>query len=132
MSVKQVEVGGVLCNIGQALPKDQKKLYYIVYPFADRLYKEVDDVPTLSLKEFSNVMGFVGADTMEKVEKLALSRTFVNGTDTPVSEADFSGDIDSYHELICAAVEVNLATFFTRLGEERKERLAKSKPVQAV
>lgn len=124
---KQITLGDVTVNIGQALAKDQKKLYYLVYPYADRMYKEVDDIPEITVKELANVLGFVGSDMMERIENLALSRTFVNGTDTKVSEADFKNDIDAYHTLICHAIEVNLASFFTRLGAEREERLAARK-----
>ena len=126
-NVKQITLSNITVNIGQALAKDQKKLYYAVYPIADRLYKEVDDVPELSVKELANVLGFVGFDHMEKIERLALSRAFVHGSETgqPVTEADFGNDIDDYHMLIAHAIEVNLASFFTRLGEERKDRLAK-------
>jgi hypothetical protein len=126
-NVKQITLGGITVNIGQAVAKEQKKLYYLVYPYADRLYKEVDDVPVLSVKELANVLGFVGAEAMERIEKLALSRTFVHGSESgqPITEADFGNDIDAYHSLICQAVEVNLASFFTRLGDERAERLAK-------
>ena len=126
-NVKQITLGGITVNIGQALAKDQKKLYYIVYPFADRLYREVDDMPELSVRELSNVLGHVGFEIMERIERLALSRAFVHGSESgqPVTEADFGNDIDAYHQLICQAIEVNLASFFTRLGEERSERLAK-------
>lgn len=126
-NVKQITLGGITVNIGQALAKDQKKLYYAVYPIADRLYKEVDDVPELSVKELANVLGFVGFEHMEKIERLALSRAFVHSSEAgqPVTEADFGNDIDAYHTLIAHAIEVNLASFFTRLGEERKDRLAK-------
>lgn len=132
-SPKQITLGGVTVNIAQARAKEQKKLYYLIYPFADRLYREVDDTPELGVKELSQVLGFVGADLMEKIEKLALSRTFVAGSESglPVSESDFAGDMDAYHSLICHAVEVNLASFFTRLGEERSARLASKKPKKA-
>lgn len=125
---KQITIGDVKVNIGQAVAKDQKKLYYMVYPYADRLYKEVDDIPELTVKELANVLGFVGSETMEKIENLALSRTFLDGTEIRVSESDFKDDIDAYHMLICQAIEVNLASFFTRLGAERAERIAKQKP----
>ena len=126
-NVKQITLNGITVNIGQALAKDQKKLYYAVYPIADRLYKEVDDVPELSVKELANVLGFIGFEHMEKIERLALSRAFVHGSETgqPVTEADFGNDIDAYHMLIAHAIEVNLASFFTRLAAERSERLAK-------
>lgn len=126
-NVKQITIGGITVNIGQALAKDQKKLYYLVYPIADRLYKEVDDVPELSVKELANVLGFIGFEHMEKIERLALSRAFVHGSETgqPVTEADFGNDIDAYHMLIAHAIEIQLASFFLRLSEERKDRLAK-------
>lgn len=124
-NVKQITIGGITINIGQALAKDQKKLYYLVYPIADRLYKEVDDVPELSVKELANVLGFIGFEHMEKIERLALSRAFVHGAEQPVTESDFNGNIDAYHTLIAHAVEVNLTPFFKRLAEERRERLAK-------
>lgn len=131
--VKQVEFGGVTVNINQALAKDQKKLYYMVFPFVDRLYKEVDDVPVIGVKELANVLGFIGAETMEKIERLALSRSFVHGSDgtKPVTEADFAGEIDAYHSLICEAIEWNLLRFFMRLGEERTERISKLPPKKA-
>lgn len=131
--VKQVEFGGVTVNISHALAKDQKKLYYMVFPFVDRLYKEVDDVPVIGVKELANVLGFIGAETMEKIERLALSRSFVHGSDgtKPVTETDFSGEIDAYHSLICEAIEWNLLRFFMRLGEERAERISKLPPKKA-
>ncbi|CAM0011465.1 hypothetical protein VPHK373_0052 [Vibrio phage K373] len=131
--VKQVEFGGVTVNISHALAKDQKKLYYMVFPFVDRLYKEVDDVPVIGVKELANVLGFIGAETMEKIERLALSRSFVHGSDgtKPVTESDFAGEIDAYHSLICEAIEWNLLRFFMRLGEERAERISKLPPKKA-
>lgn len=124
-NVKQITLSGVTVNIGCALAKNQKELYYLVYPFADRLYREVEGIPELSVKELANVMGFIGFEMMEKIERLALSRTFVHGAEQPVTESDFNGNIDAYHTLIAHAVEVNLTPFFKRLAEERRERLAK-------
>lgn len=131
--VKQVEFGGVTVNISHALAKDQKKLYYMVYPFVDRLYKEVDDVPEIGTKELANVLGFIGAEIMEKIERLALSRSFIHGSDgsRAVNESDFAGDMDAYHSLICEAISENLSSFFTRLADERRDRISKLPPKKA-
>lgn len=125
--VKQVEFGGVTVNINQALAKDQKKLYYMIFTFVDELYNEVNDIPVIDKKIIARVLGRTGPEYMEKIERLALSRSFVHGSDggKPVTESDFAGEIDAYHSLICEAIEWNLASFFTRLGEERAERISK-------
>jgi hypothetical protein len=124
-NVKQVKAGKLTINIGQASAQDQLELYYLVYPFAERLYNEVDDVPKLGVNELAKVLAFTGFEMMSKIANLALSRAFVHGTDTglPVDATDFDGDIDAYHRLVCMAVEVNLASFFTRLSGERADRM---------
>lgn len=128
-NVKQVEVGGVTVNIGQASATDQYDLYLLVGPAVDRCYKEVDDEPVIDIRVLKSLFLYAG-DTIKRAASLALSKSFVAGVTTPVSVKDFAGNVDSYHELICLAIRENLADFFTRLDAERDERLEEMKAMQ--
>ena len=56
----KITIGGNTINIGQVLAKGPKETLLSLYPIADRLYKEVDDVPELPLKSWPTYSGFIG------------------------------------------------------------------------
>lgn len=126
LKTKELTIGGVSVVLASALPQQQMELYYLVYPYAERLYQEVDDVPKLTVDHLAKVLGFTGLETMQKIAALALSRTVKAGTSDSVTIADFENSIDSYHKLVSIAIEENLADFFTRLKGERADRLAEA------
>ena len=113
--IEQRTINGTKYNIAQASAVDQKTLLSMLGARLAFNANGTEDVSQLGLDFLMGALLAVPEADLDKISGIVLYKTFVNGTDTPVTVEDFQGGMVSYYTLIAEALMVNLSDFFNWL-----------------
>jgi hypothetical protein len=124
MSVKAFTIGGVQYNAAMASAVDQDRLMSLLsaavlerFATAAQASLEVDE------KVLSMMFMSMRQDVKSQVAQMIMAKVVVNGTDRPVTVADFGGRMVQYNQLLAELLRWNLSDFFDWLpGGERSPR----------
>jgi hypothetical protein len=113
MSVKPFTIGGVQYNAAMASAIDQDRLMSLLsaavlerFATAAQASLEVDD------KVLSMMFMSMRQDVKSQVAQMVMAKVVVNGTDRPVTVADFGGRMVQYNQLLAELLRWNLSDFF--------------------
>ncbi|NWC11881.1 hypothetical protein HX776_24145 [Pseudomonas agarici] len=121
MSVKPFTIGGVQYNAAMASAVDQDRLMSLLsgavlerFATAAQAGIEVDDQVLCSM--FMSMR----QDVKGQVAQVLMSKVLINGTDRPVTVADFGGRMVQYNQLLAELLRWNLSDFFDWLPSGEK------------
>lgn len=121
MSVKSFTVGGVQYNAAMASAVDQDRLMSLLsaavlerFATAAAADLEVDDQVLCSM--FMSMR----QDVKAQVSQMIMGRVLINGTERPVTVADFGGKMVQYNQLLSELLRWNLSDFFDWLPSGAK------------
>ena len=121
MSVKSVTIGGVQYNAAMASAVDQDRLMSLLsaavierFATAAAADLEVDDQVLCSM--FMSMR----QDVKAQVAQMIMARVLINGTERPVTVADFGGKMVQYNQLLSELLRWNLSDFFDWLPSGAK------------
>jgi hypothetical protein len=113
MSVKSFTVGGVQYNAAMASAVDQDRLMSLLsaavlerFATAAGAGLEVDDQVLCAM--FMSMR----QDVKAQVAQMIMARVLINGTERPVTVADFGGKMVHYNQLLAELLRWNLGDFF--------------------
>lgn len=113
MSVKAFTIGGVQYNAAMASAVDQDRLMSLLsaavlerFATAAQASLEVDE------KVLSMMFMSMRQDVKSQVAQMIMAKVVVNGTDRPVTVADFGGRMVQYNQLLAELLRWNLSDFF--------------------
>lgn len=113
MSVKPFTIGGVQYNAAMASAVDQDRLMSLLsgavlerFATAAQAGIEVDDNVLCSM--FMSMR----QDVKAQVVQMIMARVLINGTERPVTVADFGGKMVQYNQLLAELLRWNLSDFF--------------------
>ncbi|WP_454864577.1 hypothetical protein [Pseudomonas rhizophila] len=122
MSVKSFTIGGVQYNAAMASAVDQDRLMSLLsgavlerFATAAQAGIEVDDQVLCSM--FMSMR----QDVKSQVAQMIMAKVVVNGTDRPVTVADFGGRMVQYNQLLAELLRWNLSDFFDWLPSAVKD-----------
>lgn len=122
MSVKQFFIGGVQYNAAMASAVDQDRLMSLLsaavlerFATAARASVEVDN--NLISMMFMSMRHDVKAQAVQ----MLMGRVLINGTERPVTVADFGGRMVQYNQLLAELLHWNLSDFFDWLPSAAKD-----------
>ena len=124
MSIKSFTIGGVQYNAAMASAVDQDRLMSMLsgavldrFATAAQAGIEVDDQVLCSM--FMSMR----QDVKAQVVQVLMGKVFINGTELPVTVADFGGRMVQYNQLLAGLLRWNLSDFFDWLPSgERSPR----------
>lgn len=121
MSVKPFTIGGVQYNAAMASAVDQDRLMSLLsaavlerFATAAQAGIEVSDGVLCAM--FMSMR----QDVKAQVVQMLMTRVFINGTDRPVTVADFGGRMVQYNQLLAELLRWNLSDFFDWLPSGAK------------
>ena len=121
MSVKPFTVGGVQYNAAMASAVDQDRLMSLLsaavlerFATAAGAGLEVDDQMLCAM--FRSMR----QDVKSQVAQMIMARVLINGTERPVTVADFGGKMVQYNQLLSELLRWNLSDFFDWLPSGAK------------
>ena len=121
MSVKPFTIGGVQYNAAMASAVDQDRLMSLLsgavlerFATAAQAGIEVDDQVLCSM--FMSMR----QDVKTQVANVLMGKVLVNGTERPVTVADFGGKMVQYNQLLAELLRWNLSDFFDWLPSGEK------------
>ncbi|MFL1477871.1 hypothetical protein [Pseudomonas grimontii] len=121
MSVKSFTVGGVQYNAAMASAVDQDRLMSLLsaavlerFATAAGAGLEVDDQMLCAM--FMSMR----QDVKAQVAQMIMARVLINGTERPVTVADFGGKMMQYNQLLSELLRWNLSDFFDWLPSGAK------------
>lgn len=121
MSVKPFTIGGVQYNAAMASAVDQDRLMSLLsgavlerFATAAQAGIEVDDQVLCSM--FMSMR----QDVKAQVAQMIMGRVLINGTERPVTVADFGGKMVQYNQLLSELLRWNLSDFFDWLPSGAK------------
>lgn len=121
MSVKSFTVGGVQYNAAMASAVDQDRLMSLLsgavlerFATAAQAGIEVDD------KVICSMFMSMRQDVKSQVAQMIMARVLINGTERPVTVADFGGKMVQYNQLLAELMRWNLSDFFDWLPSGAK------------
>lgn len=113
MSVKSFTIGGVQYNAAMASAVDQDRLMSLLsaavlerFATAAGAGLEVDDQVLCAM--FMSMR----QDVKAQVAQMVMARVLINGTERPVTVADFGGKMVHYNQLLAELLRWNLGDFF--------------------
>lgn len=115
-NVKQVTVGEITYNVGQAAAINQKKLLALVgarISFASA----AAEVKTIDKEMLFGTLLALDEAVFDQVAGIVLYQAVKNGEDKVVDVADFQNAITDYFKLVVEALVVNLQDFFTFIDQ---------------
>lgn len=122
MSVKAFTIGGVQYNAAMASAVDQDRLMSLLsaavlerFATAAQVSLEVDE------KVLSMMFMSMRQDVKSQVAQMVMAKVVVNGTDRPVTVADFGGRMVQYNQLLAELLRWNLSDFFDWLPSAVKD-----------
>lgn len=122
MSVKAFTIGGVQYNAAMASAVDQDRLMSLLsaavlerFATAAQASLEVDE------KVLSMMFMSMRQDVKSQVAQMIMAKVVVNGTDRPVTVADFGGRMVQYNQLLAELLRWNLSDFFDWLPSAVKD-----------
>lgn len=121
MSVKSFTIGGVQYNAAMASAVDQDRLMSLLsaavlerFATAAAADLEVDDQVLCAM--FMSMR----QDMKAQVSQMIMARVLINGTERPVTVADFGGKMVQYNQLLSELLRWNLSDFFDWLPSGAK------------
>ena len=121
MSVKPFTIGGVQYNAAMASAVDQDRLMSLLsgavlerFATAAQAGIEVDDQVLCSM--FMSMR----QDVKAQVANVLMGKVLINGTERPVTVADFGGKMVQYNQLLAELLRWNLSDFFDWLPSGEK------------
>lgn len=121
MSVKAFTIGGVQYNAAMAGAVDQDRLMSLLsaavlerFATAAGAGLEVDDQMLCAM--FMSMR----QDVKAQVAQMIMARVLINGTERPVTVADFGGKMVQYNQLLSELLRWNLSDFFDWLPSGAK------------
>ena len=121
MSVKPFTIGGVQYNAAMASAVDQDRLMSMLsaavlerFATAARAGLEVDDQVLCSM------FMAMRQDVKAQVAQVLMGKVLINGTERPVTVADFGGRMVQYNQLLAGLLRWNLSDFFDWLPSGAK------------
>lgn len=121
MSVKPFNIGGVQYNAAMASAIDQDRLMSLLsgavlerFATAAHAGIEVDDQVLCSM--FMSMR----QDVKAQVVSVLMGKVLINGTERPVTVADFGGKMVQYNQLLAELLRWNLSDFFDWLPSGAK------------
>lgn len=121
MSVKPFTIGGVQYNAAMASAVDQDRLMSLLsgavlerFATAAQAGIEVDDQVLCSM--FMSMR----QDVKAQVANVLMGKVLINGTERPVTVADFGGKMVQYNQLLAELLRWNLSDFFDWLPSGAK------------
>lgn len=121
MSVKSFTIGGVQYNAAMASAVDQDRLMSLLsgavlerFATAAQAGIEVDDQVLCSM--FMSMR----QDVKAQVANVLMGKVLINGTERPVTVADFGGKMVQYNQLLAELLRWNLSDFFDWLPSGEK------------
>ena len=121
MSVKPFTIGGVQYNAAMASAVDQDRLMSLLsaavlerFATAAGAGLEVDDQVLCAM--FMSMR----QDVKSQVAQMIMVKVFINGTNIPVTVADFGGKMVQYNQLLSELLRWNLSDFFDWLPSGAK------------
>jgi len=133
MSVKPFTIGGVQYNAAMASAVDQDRLMSLLsgavlerFATAAQAGIEVDDQVLCSM--FMSMR----QDVKAQVANVLMGKVLINGTERPVTVADFGGKMVQYNQLLAELLRWNLSDFFDWLpsGEKGARQPGAESPAQ--
>lgn len=122
MSVKPFTIGGAQYNAAMASAVDQDRLMSLLssavlerFATAAGAGLEVDD------KVLCAMFMSMRQDVKAQVAQMLMARVLINGTERPVTVADFGGKIVQYNQLLAELLRWNLSDFFDWLPSAAKD-----------
>lgn len=122
MSVKPFTIGGAQYNAAMASAVDQDRLMSLLsaavlerFAAAAAAGLEVDDQVLCSM--FMSMR----QDVKAQVAQMIMARVLINGTERPVTVADFGGKMVQYNQLLAELLRWNLSDFFDWLPSGVKD-----------
>lgn len=121
MSVKPFTIGGVQYNAAMASAVDQDRLMSLLsgavlerFATAAQAGIEVDDQVLCSM--FMSMR----QDVKAQVANTLMGKVLINGTERPITVADFGGKMVQYNQLLAELLRWNLSDFFDWLPSGAK------------
>ncbi|MBE8590777.1 hypothetical protein IQK56_07430 [Pseudomonas sp. MAFF 301449] len=121
MSVKPFTIGGVQYNAAMASAVDQDRLMSLLsgavlerFATAAQAGIEVDD------RVLCSMFMSMRQDVKTQVANVLMGKVLINGTERPVTVADFGGKMVQYNQLLAEALRWNLSDFFDWLPSGEK------------
>lgn len=121
MSVKPFTIGGVQYNAAMASAVDQDRLMSLLsgavlerFATAAQAGIEVDD------KVLCSMFMSMRQDVKAQVANVLMGKVLINGTERPVTVADFGGKMVQYNQLLAELLRWNLSDFFDWLPSGAK------------
>lgn len=122
MSVKAFTIGGVQYNAAMASAVDQDRLMSLL---SAAVLERFATAAQASVEVDSNVLSMMfmsmRQDVKSQVAQMIMGKVVVNGTDRPVTVADFGGRIVQYNQLLAELLRWNLSDFFDWLPSAAKD-----------
>ena len=122
MSVKQFTVGGALYNAAMASAVDQDRLMSLL---SAAVLERFATAAQSGVEVDSNVLSMMfmsmRQDVKAQVAQVLMTRVFINGTERPVTVADFGGRMVHYNQLLAELLRWNLSDFFDWLPSAAKD-----------
>jgi hypothetical protein len=122
MSVKVFIIGGVQYNAAMASAVDQDRLMSLLsaavlerFATAAQADVEVDE------KVLSMMLMSMRQEVKAQVAQMLMGRVLINGTERPVTVADFGGKMVQYNQLLAELLRWNLSDFFDWLPSAVKD-----------
>lgn len=122
MSVKAFTIGGVQYNAAMASAVDQDRLMSLLsaavlerFATAAQADVEVDE------KVLSMMLMSMRQEVKTQVAQMLMGRVLINGTERPVTVADFGGKMVHYNQLLAELLRWNLSDFFDWLPSAVKD-----------
>lgn len=122
MSVKAFTIGGVQYNAAMASAVDQDRLMSLLsaavlerFATAAQADVEVDE------KVLSMMLMSMRQEVKAQVAQMLMGRVLINGTERPVTVADFGGKMVQYNQLLAELLRWNLSDFFDWLPSAVKD-----------
>ncbi|MGS0546704.1 hypothetical protein ACU8WE_29740 [Pseudomonas parakoreensis] len=131
MSVKSFAVGGVQYNAAMASAVDQDRLMSLLsaavlerFATAAGAGLEVDDQMLCAM--FMSMR----QDVKAQVAQMIMARVLINGTERPVTVADFGGKMVQYNQLLSELLRWNLSDFSTGCQAAQKALGSRARKAQ--
>ncbi|WP_432783727.1 hypothetical protein QZH45_09715 [Pseudomonas corrugata] len=122
MSVKAFTIGGVQYNAAMASAVDQDRLMSLLsaavlerFATAAQADVEVDE------KVLSMMLMSMRQEVKAQVAQMLMGKVLINGTERPVTVADFGGKMVQYNQLLAELLRWNLSDFFDWLPSAVKD-----------
>lgn len=121
MSVKAFTVGGVQYNAAMASAVDQDRVMSLL---SGAIIQRFASGAEMDEKVLAPMFMSMNQEVKAQVAQILLGRCVVNGTDRPVSVADFGGRMVQYNLLLAEILKWNLSDFFDWLLAVAKDARA--------